>query len=233
MVYVTGDTHGKISRFTTKAHPLQKAMTEKDVLLVAGDFGFTFPGQPRWQEEGNWKALEALPYTVAFCDGNHENFDRLDNAPLVGWNGGQAHRLARNVFHLPRGELYTIQGFTVFTFGGAWSIDEEYRIPFLSWWPQEKPTREEYRHGWDTLDAAGGKVDYILTHTAPGSIIRAMGFQPAAEDKELTQHLQTVWNTVEFRHWFFGHWHLDCTPDPKATCLFENVCPINYAQPAL
>ena len=37
MVYVTGDTHGDISFFKD---PKLKKLTEEDILIVCGDFGF-------------------------------------------------------------------------------------------------------------------------------------------------------------------------------------------------
>lgn len=38
-VYITGDTHGKFNRFSTKSFPQQKEMTRDDYIIVCGDFG--------------------------------------------------------------------------------------------------------------------------------------------------------------------------------------------------
>ena len=43
MIYITGDTHGEFGRFAEK-NLKDAAWTEKDVLIVCGDFGFVFTG---------------------------------------------------------------------------------------------------------------------------------------------------------------------------------------------
>ena len=45
---------------------------------------------------------------------------------------------------LKRGECYTIEGKTFFTFGGAYSIDRLLRKEGVSWWWQELPSPEEF-----------------------------------------------------------------------------------------
>ena len=40
MIYITGDTHGEVSRFE-EIHE-QYGLTDKDTLIVAGDFGCIF-----------------------------------------------------------------------------------------------------------------------------------------------------------------------------------------------
>ena len=41
MVYITGDTHGDLSRFETAA---AKKLKKGDTLIVLGDFGFVWDG---------------------------------------------------------------------------------------------------------------------------------------------------------------------------------------------
>ena len=59
-----------------------------------------------------------------------------------------------------RGELFTLEGHTFFTMGGAMSTDRMstdrwMRREGISWWPEEIPSEAEWQHAWNTLDRAG------------------------------------------------------------------------------
>ena len=70
MIYITGDTHADFHDFTSR---IEKAgISEGDTVIVCGDFGFTWGTD---HEEMHLNAMELLPYTITFIDGNHENFD--------------------------------------------------------------------------------------------------------------------------------------------------------------
>ena len=118
MVYVTGDLHGDYSRFK---RPEMKKLRAGDILLVCGDFGFIWDNSK--QERAVLKKLSEKKYTIAFVDGCHENFDLLQQYRLVRWRGGVARLIAPNIFHLQRGEIYTIENQKYFAFGGGHSQD--------------------------------------------------------------------------------------------------------------
>ena len=163
MIYITGDTHGEVSRFE-EIHE-QYGLTDKDTLIVAGDFGCIF-GLGR-RDEYKLDTLAKLPYTILFIDGNHECFPQIFSYPEVRWNGGRAHRIRPNILHLMRGQVFDIEDTSVFTMGGGYSIDVAFRIPGRSWWPEELPTEEEYDEAWRNLVAHGNRVDVIISHAAP------------------------------------------------------------------
>lgn len=60
---------------------------------------------------------------MLFIDGNYENFDKLSRFPVETWCGGKVHKIRETVIHLMRGEVYCIEGNTVFVMGGGYSID--------------------------------------------------------------------------------------------------------------
>ena len=112
------------------------------------------------------KWFDDQPFTVAFVDGNHENFDLLDNFPYEEkWNG-RVQRISNHVFHLCRGEIYIMEGHSIFTFGGATSVDKMYRTENISWWKAENASKSEMDYGVNTLESVHWNVDYIITHTA-------------------------------------------------------------------
>ena len=50
-----------------------------------------------------------------------------------------------------------------------------------------------------------------------------MGKTPDRHDAELTGFLEWVLREVSFRHWYFGHWHLDRALTEKATAVYTDV----------
>ena len=221
MIYFNGDTHGDRPRFMECNMPGESEWTAEDILIVCGDFGYIFTDSPAENQFLDY--LEQKPYTICFCDGNHENFPRIYAYPEEDWNGGRIHRIRRNVIHLMRGNVYRIQGKTVFTMGGAYSRDKYMRKEGLSWWPQELPTNTEYREATKALAEYGNRVDIVVTHTAPREIIRRMGKYPDPHDLELTGFLEWIMYEVKFDQWFFGHWHTDRRIDDRFTALWFDV----------
>ncbi len=224
MIYVTGDTHGEVSRFE-KIHE-QYRLTENDALIVAGDFGCIFGlGQ---RDEMKLDALAALPYTILFLDGNHECFPQIYAYPEEMWNGGRVHRIRPNILHLMRGQVYDMDGLSVFTMGGGYSIDMMYRIPGRSWWPEEMPSDEEYAEAWDNLKKHGNQVDVIISHAAPEETMQ-MFVQTGVishrfpQELKLNLFLENVRQTVEHRHYYFGHMHLDKRLFRNQIALYDDV----------
>lgn len=235
MIFVTGDCHGDYRRFNTKRFPEQKGMTKDDFVIILGDFGL-------WRdtlEERYWLDwLNDRPFTTLFVDGNHENFDRLysDEFPIMDFHGGKAHQIRPSIYHLMRGEVFTLQGKQYFAFGGASSHDIDggildradyenaseynkaylrmsdsglpFRVNHLSWWEQELPSDEEMAHGREKLDENHWHVDFVLTHCLPQSIASVLSMGGYKPDK-LTMYFQRLIDDgLEFGRWFCGHYHI-------------------------
>lgn len=231
MIRITGDIHGDPVRFIEN-NMGDNEWTSEDVLIVCGDFGFVFRNNDSEKEILDYLEKEK-PYTICFCDGNHENFPAIYSYPEEEWNGGQIHRIRRNIVHLMRGQIYEIENKSFFVFGGAYSIDKGWRIEGVSWWPEEQPTEEEYAIGLDNLKKHNFKVDFIITHTAPQAIVEKMiakqpwnirsSFEMNYRDYKLMGYLGEVLYKTEFKHWYFGHWHFDTLIDEKSTAVYYNV----------
>ena len=104
MVYITGDLHGDLARLSA---PDMRQVKKGDTLIVCGDFGFIWNGDRR--EKKILKRLGALPYTLLFLDGRHENYDLLAAYEESEWHGGRAQVIEGNLVHLMRGEIYDIE----------------------------------------------------------------------------------------------------------------------------
>lgn len=129
MIFITGDTHGGFQRFSVDNFPQQKQMDRDDYVIITGDFGGVWDDSPK---EAYWlKRLEEKPFTTLFADGNHENFDRLNEFPVQQWHGGKVHCIRPHILHLMRGQIFEINGITFFTMGGASSHDIQDGVPWL------------------------------------------------------------------------------------------------------
>lgn len=209
MIYVTGDIHGDISRFSDEFLQNESEWTQDDYLIVCGDFGFIFLNNET--EKENLDLLEQKPYTILWVDGNHENFKVLYEYPVEEWHGGKIHRIRRNIIHLMRGQCFEIEGKKFFTMGGAYSIDRAWRKKDISYWDEEMPSDEEYKEASETIRANRKEFDCIITHTAPKDIIYRLGYYPDPHDSRLTVYLEDVMRECKFKKWFFGHFHEDET----------------------
>jgi DNA repair exonuclease SbcCD nuclease subunit len=226
MIYITGDTHIPIdiNKLSTTKFAKQKSLSEKDYVIICGDFGGIWD---RSNEEKYWlKWLTNKNFTTLFIDGNHENYQMLNEEfPIVHFYNGSAHKINDKIFHLIRGQVFFIENKKIFTMGGASSHDKEYRKEGKSWWPQEMPSQQEYQIATDNLNAHNWKVDYIVTHCAPNSIQRQVKI--GYEENELTSFFECVKEKLSFKKWFFGHYHTDRQIDEKYICLFDKIIEMN------
>lgn len=255
-IFITADIHGNpFNRFSTDAFYEQKEFSKdknKNIIIQLGDFGIIWNRDGETSEEKyklDW--LEQKPFTTVFIDGNHENHLRLATYPVKEWNGGLVHEIRPHVLHLMRGEVFTIENKKFFCFGGASSHDIQngildyddpdwkqkakeldkqrkymYRIKGLSWWEQELPTEEEMQYGIDNLTKHNNKVDFILSHSPSTSELYLMG-QGIYKPDTLTNYLEEIKATTEYKRHLFGHMHCNRVINDKDICLYEQIIRIN------
>lgn len=222
MIRITGDTHGQRERFEEFSKKFDEAnWTKNDCLIVCGDFGYIFFESESEKEFLN--ELEKKPYTIAFVDGNHENFAALERFPVELFCGGKVHRIRKNIVHLMRGQVFDFEGKKFFAMGGAYSIDRSRRMPGVSWWPEEQPKSEEYKEAVENLRQNNMTVDYVITHNLPREMIRRFGKYPDAHEMELTGFLEWIMYEVKYKHWYCGHWHEDVDLENNITILQNEV----------
>lgn len=224
MVYVTGDLHGEFERFQKSAISRLK---KGDTLLVCGDFGFLWNGDKA--ESRILKKLSKKRFQICFVDGTHENFELLDAYPIVDFAEGKAQKIADNIYHLMRGEIYTIEGKTLFAFGGGENEEEaELREESATHWEREMASEEELLHGMETLKNHDNQVDYIITHYPSGKLGGRIFSRQRKEPK--ISGLQVYFNQIEdnvtFKHWYFGSFHKDKSFGSLHTCVFLDILPL-------
>jgi len=230
MVFITGDTHGNIDIFklSAKKWRIGSSLTKNDYLIICGDFGLIWDLNNSRDEEKHWLDwLTNKPWTTLFIDGNHECFPRLLSYPEIEMFNSKVGKITDSIYHLKRGNIYTIENKTFFCFGGARSEDKENRVEFISWWKEELPSYAEYLQGISSLVSVNKTVDYIITHTAPASLIHKITqFKFNDTEYDLTLFFDQLLQEVNFKRWYCGHLHIDESFE-NIICLYNkivNIC---------
>ena len=221
MIYITGDTHGlidfdKLSFFAA----LNRNLTKKDYVIICGDFGGV------WGEytEETLEEYENLPFSTLFVDGNHEDFKSLNKYPVTEWNGGNVQMIRPDIIHLMRGQVFTIEGKTVFTLGGAESHDKKYRVKDFSWWNDEIPDSHQIEEARRNLEKYRWKVDYVITHSCDSYSLHVMPVNSEKREVRAENRILCEFEErIRYEHWYFGHYHLDFDVNKRKTVLYQRI----------
>lgn len=222
MIYITGDTHRDISRFSSKG---AKQIKKNDTLIICGDFGFVWDGSP--SEKRQLKALGKKKYNILFVEGVHENFEELCKYDTEEWHGGLTRHISGNLRQLMRGQVFEIEGKKIFAFGGGRSDEND---SFLNpsdtsaeiRWRMEIPTEEELETGMSNLEKNGFKVDYIVSYEPPAKISEFMNLGKN-DRSHVNTFLEQVREKADFKRWFFGRHHVNKVIPPKFRAVFDNI----------
>lgn len=196
MIYLTGDTHTDFGRFTNKMRSrLPFVLTEKDHVIVTGDLGLLWVDNKSFRYNLDW--MSRLPFKLLWVQGNHENYDMIKEYPVEFWHGGKVRHILRDkIILLERGQIFSIEDQTFFTFGGASTHDapggildrnssdfeekkkravrkkQRYRVVGETWWPEELPAETEFLEGRENLKKVDYRVDYVISHCGSNRVQR-------------------------------------------------------------
>lgn len=202
-------------------------LSKDDFVLIAGDFGCIWDGS---DEDIYWQNyFRKKKHTTLFIDGNHENFDILESYPTSEWKGGKVRFINGKLIHLMRGQVYEIDNKKIFTFGGAKSIDKFQRQEGISWWKREEPSFLEYEEGLVNLEKHNNSVDYIVTHTCAREeldLLYKNGLLMFKASNNQNEYFSLIRERVNYKRWYFGHFHIDLNIDDKHSAVYERVLEI-------
>ena len=222
MIFITGDTHGDLSRFKKKE---LKKLRKGDSLIICGDFGFVWDGSNSEQKLLKW--LGNRKYNVLFVEGVHENFTQLEKYETELWCGGKTRKISGNLRQLMRGQVFEIESKRIFAFGGGRSEendsylnddDNEARLR----WKQEIPTEEELAEGMKNLERYAFTVDYIVSYEPPAKISEFMELGKS-DRSHVNTYLEQVREKTDFIRWFFGRHHINKLIPPKFQAVFDGI----------
>ena len=211
-IFLVGDIHGShsISKLNTKNFPIQKELTKEDVVIQMGDFGNYWAGD---KEEAYWLDwLAAKNFTFAFLDGNHENHQMIWDLPLEEKWGGLVnvdHRTQGSIYHLRRGEVYTINNKKFLVIGGAQSHDKHLRTIGKDWWETELLSRADEENALNNIDLHNRKFDHVLSHTVPEHVVLEFTESSTRLHDPVAKFLGFIENLIDYKSWHIGHFHND------------------------
>ena len=104
--------------------------------------------------------------------------------------------------------------------------DLYYRINHLSWWEQELANEEEMQEGRNNLRKHDYTVDFIITHCCSSSTQVFLGESMYKPDRE-TDYLEFIKNYVNYKKWFFGHYHDNRNIFDKEILIYEQLIRIS------
>lgn len=225
-IFLTGDLHGEVNRLLY-FNDFNLGLTKDDILIVLGDFGLI------WEDkERTTKMLETLgellDYTLAFVDGNHENFELIEELETISqWNKGYVGKLPGGIIHLIRGEIYNINGKRIGVCGGANSVDLWHRKEHESWWKEEDITNDDIDNFMLNLNN-DNNLDIMLSHTCPAEILPLVALYSDANGKKVPirnaeAQLEKINKMINVNKWYFGHWHRDLELDNKYIIMFKGI----------
>lgn len=217
--FLKGDIHSNLFEVIDFINRFD--LGKNDNIIILGDCGIAWRKDKKdlvqniklWNECGNGTKLY-------FIDGNHENFNILNSLPIENNMG----KVADNIYHLRRGQVYEFENKKILVCGGADSIDKYRRVENFTWWKEETISQE-------TIDGIpAGHYDYVLTHCCPRSVfeenkIYLSTLQFLDENKinhNSEDMLEQLKDKIVFDHWYFGHYHINRDLDEKFVCLFED-----------
>lgn len=225
MVYITGDCHGDFERITEFCEDACTT-SEEDILVILGDAGINYFGDPNDRE---LKAqLAELPITLLCIHGNHEQRpETINTYEEVEWEGGIVYveQEYPNLLFAKDGEIYNLDNRRCIAIGGAYSVDKFSRTPYVNWWPDEQPSDEIMAQVETRLAEEHWCVDTVFSHTCPQKYIPREEFLPninqAAVDRSTEEWLDSIEDRLTYDIWYCGHWHAD-KRDGNVVFMFED-----------
>ncbi len=214
MIYFISDIHADVN-FKGLNEYIDIAKAD-DLLIILGDVGLNFTKDEENKAFTEW--FLNIDKNIAFIDGNHENFAYINSFPQECWNGGKVNRLTKNIVHLMRGNVYQIQDYKFFTFGGCKS-SAKWKEQGL-WHFGEEPTEDECAFAKANLNAHDNIVDFVLTHKYE---VEGIGNTRCPLLLELCSHID---KNIKFKKWLAGHWHREYVHDKKHYHIYDKLIPI-------
>ena len=211
-IYIRGDCHGDFD--WVKNFCANENTDITDIIILAGDSGLLFYGPTRTNEILIKTVCAKAPVTFLVVRGNHDNRPANEGMhiryhPIID-GGCYWEDEYSNILYAAEIGYYKIYNKYFLTIGGAYSVDKYYRLmKKWNWYEDEELTDKEMD---DALKLINGEtVDYVITHTCPLELEPTDLFMSIIDQKTVSKRmeifLQRIKNCVNYKMWFFGHFH--------------------------
>ena len=215
-IFITGDQHGMIDNILYLDSIVN--LSENDLVISLGDFGV-----PYWSAKKKSKNdLETLELfnqfntNFAIIQGNHsKRFERVKWFRQTEFCGANSFYspVYPNFHFLQNGEVYNINNMSFFVIGGGYSVDKYIRLERGWTWEPEEQLNDEEKSKIRNLISANKKFDFILTHVAPLELQPTWLFLSFVDQSQVDtseeEFLSEIRKNINYKGWFFGHYHGD------------------------
>jgi 3-oxoacid CoA-transferase subunit A len=230
-IYLLGDMHGDWRKITY----LCKNLTKNDIVIQLGDHGVNYYGTG--QDDNLKKKIAKLDCTFIFLRGNHDrnhsqfkgySFTDFDKGGIKGKfyiNGKYPNQL-----FTPMYGMMEIKDNKMLFLCGSYSVDKWYRIHNgWNWFEDEQLSENEKLEVLEILESQND-FDYVLSHTCPYKYRPTHLFLDSIDqstvDNSMEHFLQDVESQINYRKWFFGHFHNTEKCWDKGMMIYENLIPL-------
>lgn len=226
MIYITGDLHGYIRRI--KRFSLACKTKPEDILIILGDAGLNYSLTP--QDQKLKAELAKFKLTLLCIHGNHEARPQsLASYSCKNFQGGEVYveETYPNILFAKDGSVFNLGGYKTLVIGGAYSVNKDRIISEGgNWFSDEQPSPEIKAYVESQIQAHNARVDVVLSHTCPYSVRPQEFFLSHIQQDEVDCStelwLQEIADKLEFKRWYYGHYHNEKHHDPYRL-LFKSV----------
>ncbi len=251
-LFIAGDTHGNTQFWTDYLLP-QANRLRVDAIVQVGDFGFWTHVRPVGDEflDAVNDAACAAHVIIHVVHGNHDNWSKI-MADYGHRRDDEGFVIVRShILYIPQGHIWTWDGLRMRAFGGAYSVDKDWRLKVEAkrqralriewedqlargdapaecpsaagtlWFPDEEMTDADFAQLM--IDDAQ-TVDVIFSHDTP------RGSDPKCDLKNIPEchpnqdRLQLALETLTPRFWFHGHLHHRYQDEVGITTVIGLAC---------
>ena len=225
-IYITGDIHGDFMFLNFFCS--QYNTTKDDILIILGDSGLNYFNIYSNRRKFMLHQISEMPITLLCVHGNHEerveNMDDFEKIKLFNGNIWR-HKEYHNILFFSQYGEYQINNKNILIIGGAYSIDKPSRLKgYGNWFESEQLTNKEKEKCFNLCKNKA--YDYVFTHTCPISVepteLFLKGYDQSKIDKSMERFLENVKNNIEFKKWYFGHYHADKEINDKFKIVFRD-----------
>lgn len=198
MILFCGDSHCDFMFLHARLEKAKENMIEN--VIVCGDFGY-WPNDPKGfcflSYLNTFMKEKFTRQKLYWVDGNHEDFNSIKKLPQ-----NEIYEIpeVERCFYIPRGCVVEIDSRKIMGFGGAVSIDKQYRVVNESWFIEESITDEQISK------LNHDKVDILVTHDAPLNILRE-DYKNDIESSINREQVKKICDIVNPSILIHGHYH--------------------------
>ena len=217
---IISDIHGKYLEYIN-------LLSDCEYSLQLGDYGFDY----NFMINGTYHDKHKM------FPGNHDNYDKVFDFPGCLGKFGEF-------------DINSVKGFFIsggFSLDWKWRLETQIKTGQKIWWDQEQLSHDEMTEALTLYKKV--KPNFVITHSCPFSVARALGnpciledfgYNPGTFTTNTQELLESCFNVHQPKLWIFGHFHFNkdkmfgdtrfiCRPELGWTDVDEDYNVVDYS----